>query len=462
MTLKIYNTLTRKKELFKEIEKGKVSLYTCGPTVYYYAHIGNLRTFVFGDILRRYLRYKGYAIRHVMNITDVDDKTIRDSHKEGISLSKFTAKYSKAFGEDLDTLNIEHPEVFPKATAHINEMLEIIKDLMDKGIAYRASDGSVYFSVDKFKGYGKLSGVKIENLKSGARVSHDEYDKDNASDFALWKAWDEKDGNVFWKTDIGKGRPGWHIECSAMSMKYLGESFDIHAGGVDLIFPHHENEIAQSEAHTGKKFVNYWMHAEHLIVEGKKMSKSLGNFYTLRDLMDHGRDPIAIRYLFMSTHYRQQLNFTLDSLDAAENSVERLNNFMNMLYSSKGKKKHDEVKDLVKDLEKGFEKSMDDDLNISAALGHIFDFIREINSLEGLSKKDAQIILKGMKKIDSVLGILDTDPLEIAPDIKQLLAQREEARKMKNWEESDILRNEIEKRGWLVEDTPDGPRLKKK
>ena len=462
MTLTFYNTLTRKKEVFKELHKGKILMYTCGPTIYNFAHIGNLRTFVFEDLLRRYLQYKGYVIRQVMNITDVDDKTIKGAQKEKIPLKTFTAQYGKAFYEDLKTLNIEPVEVYPAATAHIPEMVALIKRLMEKGVAYRANDGSIYFSIKKFKEYGKLAKIDLENLKAGARVSHDEYDKEQLSDFALWKAWDENDGTVFWETELGKGRPGWHIECSAMSMTYLGESFDIHAGGVDLIFPHHENEIAQSEAATGKQFVKYWLHAEHLIVNGKKMSKSAGNFYTLRDLLAQGHDPRALRYLLLATHYRQQLNFTLEGLEAAANAVERLDNFMASLENATGTTKTKSVTTLVNEVKPNFEEAMDDDLNISAALGHIFDFVREINAIKKLSTKDAGNIHKTMLRFDQVLGILYTDKKVVSGNVQQLVAQREKARKSNNWEEADALRKKILALGWLIEDTEQGPRLKKK
>jgi len=290
MALRFFNTITRKKEEFVSIEPGKVGMYTCGPTVYDYAHIGNFRTYMFEDLLRRYLEYKGYEVTQVMNITDVDDKTIAGSRAKKVSLSEYTKKYIDAFFDDLDTLNIERADFYPEATTHIKEMVELVKKLLDKGFAYR-SDGDIYFKLSSFKDYGKLSKMKLENLKIGARVGKDEYEKEEASDFALWKGWDEKDGDVFWETEIGKGRPGWHIECSAMSMKYLGEHFDIHTGGIDNMFPHHENEIAQSESATGKKFVNFWLHSLHLIVEGKKMSKSLGNIYTLRDILEKGYNP---------------------------------------------------------------------------------------------------------------------------------------------------------------------------
>ncbi len=461
MALKFYNTLTRKKEVFKEIEKGKVGLYTCGPTVYDYAHIGNLRTFTFGDLLRRYLKYKGYEIRHVMNLTDVDDKTIKGARKEKVSLKEFTDKYSREFIQDLRTLSIEMPEVMPSAVAHVKEMVEIIKKLLKKGVAYKGDDGSIYFSISKFKDYGKLAGIELENLKAGARVSHDEYDKENLSDFALWKAWDKDDGDVYWETEIGKGRPGWHIECSAMSTKYLGNHFDIHAGGIDLIFPHHQNEIAQSEGATGEKFVNYWLHASHLIVDGKKMSKSASNFYTLRDLLQKGKDPIVVRYLFLSTHYRQQLNFTFEALDGVSNAIERLNNFMTMLRSANGEGK-EKVKSIVDKAVKGFESAMDDDLNTPEAIAHIFELVREVNSIKDLSKKEASRVIEAMERFDYVLGVLKEEESELSEEDKKLVEEREEARKKKDWKKADALRDKLIAKGLVLEDTPQGPRWKRK
>ncbi|MEK6808976.1 MAG: cysteine--tRNA ligase, partial [Nanoarchaeota archaeon] len=326
--LRLFNTRTRKIGVFKSIKDKEVNIYTCGPTVYDYAHIGNLRAYICADILKRYLKYKGYNVKHVMNITDVDDKTIKGSQQQGISLKKYTQNFSNMFFEDIKILNLDLPDIFPKATEHIPEMIMLIKKLLKKGFAYKGEDGSIYYDISKFKNYGKLAQLDMDGLKEGARIRHDEYSKDSPKDFCLWKACDKDDGDVFWKTELGKGRPGWHIECSAMNMKYLGEEFDIHTGGVDLIFPHHENEIAQSVGATGKEFVHYWFHNEHLLVNGKKMSKSLGNFYTLRDLLNKGYNPIGIRYLLLSTHYRQQLNFTEESLQGAENSVQRINDFI--------------------------------------------------------------------------------------------------------------------------------------
>ena len=370
-----------------------MKIYTCGPTVYDYAHIGNFRAFLFEDLLKRWFTFRGFKVTHVMNLTDIDDKTIKGSQKQGIPLKQYTDFYVKAFFEDIKALNIEAADVYPRATEHIPEMVAIIKTLMSKGFAYKGEDGSIYYTVCKFPNYGKLSNIKVDELKAGARVSQDEYAKEEAQDFALWKTWVPEDGDVYWETELGKGRPGWHIECSAMAMKYLGETFDIHCGGVDNMFPHHENEIAQSEAATGKKFVDYWMHNEHLQVEGKKMSKSLGNFYTLRDLLAKGYDPIAIRYLLMSTHYRQQFNFTFEGLESAKGAVDRLRNFVRRLHDvdggsdSKGK-----VVTFVAKLEACFGGSMDNDLDIGIALASLFDFVHEINSLldaNEVSKQEA-------------------------------------------------------------------------
>jgi len=338
MALRFYDTLSKKLKVFTSLTPGKVRMYTCGPTVYNYAHIGNFRTYIFEDLLRRYLKFKGFEVTQVMNLTDVEDKVIKAVMETGMPLAELSQKYIDAFFEDLDTLGIEHAEVYPKATEHIDEIVKLIQKLMDKGFAYRSDDGSIYYSIGKFPEYGKLSGKKPEDLIPGARVSHDEYDKEQWADFALWKAWDTDDGDIYWETELGKGRPGWHIECSAMSMKYLGETFDIHTGGEDNIFPHHENEIAQSEAATEKIFVKYWLHSRHLMIDGKKMSKSFGNFYTLRDILNKGYTPMSIRYLLISTHYRQQLNLTFKGLDAAKTSIERLSEFRSMLseYAHKG------------------------------------------------------------------------------------------------------------------------------
>jgi cysteinyl-tRNA synthetase len=456
-----FNTLTRKKEKFVPLEEGKVRIYTCGPTVYDYAHIGNFRTFVFQDLLRRWLEYRGFKVIQVMNITDVDDKTIRGARKRNIPLREYTDYYMKAFFEDIEALNLEKAEYYPRATEHIPEMVELIKRLMEKGYAYRGEDGSIYYDISKFKDYGKLSKLKIEELKPGARVKVDEYGKEEARDFALWKAWDEEDGDVFWETEIGKGRPGWHIECSTMAMKYLGETIDIHSGGVDLIFPHHENEIAQSEAATGKPFARYWLHSEHLLVEGRRMAKRYGNFYTLRDLIKMGYDPKAIRYLLMSTHYRQQLNFTFEGLEAAKGAVDRLTTFVRRLLETDGAGCGEEIKRLMADVQKRFESAMDDDLNISVALAALFDFVRDVNKLmdeNRLSRKEAEEVYDLMMKFDKVLGVIGEVKAEekLPPEAEELIRRREEARKAKDWATADRIREQLRAMGIILEDTPQG------
>ena len=462
----IFNTLTRKKEPFHPIVEGTVKLYTCGPTVYDYAHIGNFRAFIFEDLFKRWLMYRGYKVTHIMNLTDIDDKTIRGSQKQGIPLRKFTEFYVKAFFEDIKALNILPADVYPKATDHIPEMIELIKTLMAKGVAYSGEDGSIYFSVAKFPDYGKLSHLKVCELKAGARVCQDEYAKEEAQDFALWKAWTPEDGDVFWETELGKGRPGWHIECSAMSTKYLGETFDIHCGGVDNMFPHHENEIAQSEAASGKPFVNYWMHNEHLQVEGKKMSKRFGNFYTLRDLLAKGYDPIAIRYLLMSTHYRQQFNFTFEGLESAKAAVERLRNFMRRLHEVECTTATGKVKVLIDKLEACFSGSMDNDLNVAVALASLFDFVREMNALLDanlVSKQEAADVGGLMMRLDTVLGVIGKVEVEEAlpEDIDALVQKREAARKAKNWKEADEIRAQLKAMGIVLEDTAQGIRWHK-
>jgi len=468
MSIKFKNTMTNKMEEFESIQPGIARMYTCGPTVYDYAHIGNYRAYIFEDLLRRWLKYRGYKVIQVMNLTDVDDKTIAGSTRLGIPLEKYTEKYKKAFFNDIDTLRIERAEQYPAATDHINEMVELVKKLLEKEIAYRGKDGSIYYSIEKFSEYGKLSGKKIEKNRCSIRIDNDEYEKDQAADFAVWKAWDEKDGEVYWETELGKGRPGWHIECSAMSMKYLGQHFDIHTGGEDNIFPHHENEIAQSEAATGEKFVNYWMHNAHLIVEGKKMSKSLGNFFTLKELLDKGHDPLAIRYVLIATHYRQQLNFTFEGLDAAKSSIDRLGEFVRMLKTVSGKNSNPKTNVILKNAIDNFEYCMDDDLNISGALGATFEMVREINKLRDdgeLSAVDASPILNFMEKFNQVTGLLPEEktqsdvPIDLNGekiDIEKAIELRKEARDEKNWAEADKIRDAIQAAGYTIKDTPEG------
>ena len=459
MTLKLYNTLTRKKEVFKPLKGKEVKIYTCGPTVYDYAHIGNLRSFIFADILRRYLKFKGFKIMQVRNITDVDDKTIKGSQKEGMSLKEYTRIYEKAFFEDLEKVNVEDVEKNPRATECVPAMIKLVKKLKEKGYTYEGEDGSIYFKISMFENYGKLAKLDVKGLKAGASgVKVDEYDKDNARDFALWKSYDEEDGDVFWETPFGKGRPGWHIECSAMSQKYLGDTIDIHTGGIDLIFPHHTNEIAQSEAATGKPFVKYWIHCEHLLVDNKKMSKSLGNFYTLRDLKDH--DPIAIRYELMATHYRQKLNFTMKDLEAAKAAINRLRDFILRLKSIVSDKENKAVDILVEDVKQDFEAKMDDDLNISEALAVIFDFVKDINRLD-IGKKDAEKVIKVMMEIDKVLGLRLGEEEDIDKEIEDMIKEREEARENKDFEKADSIRDKLKAKGIVLEDTPDGVRWKR-
>lgn len=458
MPLQFYDTATRSKQLFKPLRDNIVKMYNCGPTVYNFAHIGNFRAYVCSDILKRYLQYKGFKVHQVMNITDVEDKIIRDSQKEHLSLKEFTEKYTQAFFEDLQTLNIHKPEHFPKATEHIEEMVALIQTLLKKEIAYNTEDG-IYFNIRKFSFYGKLSKINMEQTQAGKRVKGDEYDKENVQDFALWKFWDEKDGDIFWETAIGKGRPGWHIECSAMSMKWLGEQIDIHTGGIDLIFPHHENEIAQSEACTGKEFVKYWLHNDYILVDGKKMSKSLGNFYTLRDLLNKGYKPRAIRYLLLSSNYRQQLNFTLQGLDAAASAVQRYQEFYDAVKAiTEESKENTDVDLLITEMQTKFEEALDDDLEISRGLAAVFDFIHEINKKNEnneLGKADAKKILIYIESIDNVLGLLREEE-KIPADVLYLAQQRDAARKAKNWVESDKLRDEIAAKGYRIVDTKDG------
>jgi len=460
-----FNTFTRKKERFVPIEKGEVKMYTCGPTVYDFAHIGNFRAFLFEDLLRRWLEYRGFKVTQIMNLTDVDDRTITASRKYGISLKEYTEKYVKAFFEDIAALNIEKAEHYPRATEHIPEMVALIKKLMNKGYAYKGEDGSIYYDISKFEDYGKLANIKTEELILGARVKIDDYAKEEAYDFALWKAWNEQDGEIFWETELGKGRPGWHIECSAMSMKYLGETFDIHCGGVDNMFPHHENEIAQSEAATGRKFVNYWLHNEHLLVEGKRMGKRYGNYYTLRDLIEKSYDPKAIRYLLLSTHYRQQLNFTFEGLEAAKNAIERLANFMRRLSEAEGKGCREEIRVLIGRVQRSFEEAMDDDLNIGAALAALFDFVKDVNKLideNKLGKEEAQEVYSLLVKFDKVLGVIGEIKMEekLSKEAEELVLKREEARKAKDWKTADEIRKKLKTMGIIIEDTPQGVRWK--
>lgn len=464
MALRFFNTMSRTKEEFQPLEQGKVRMYTCGPTIYNFAHIGNFRAYIFEDLLRRYLEFRGYGVHHVMNLTDVEDKIIRTCRETGEPLKSITSRYAQAFFDDLKTLGVRPAHAYPAATDHIEEMVQLIQALGEKGHTYEA-DGSIYFRLSSFPGYGKLSHMDLEQLQSGAsgRVDRDEYNAESARDFALWKAWDEEDGEVFWETALGKGRPGWHVECSAMAMKYLGESFDIHCGGVDNIFPHHENEIAQSECATGRQFVRYWLHCAHLVVDGKKMSKSLGNFYTLRDLLSKGINALAIRWVLAATHYRQPNNFAFDAVDAADNSLARLRDFRIRLGELRGK--GEDYLAACEKCEQDFIAAMDDDLNISGALGVVFDFVRDTNRLADdgrLGQDGAAQALALLDRLDQVTGLF-APPLETeAPqEILDKVAERQQARRSKDFKRADALRDELAAAGWILEDTADGPRVKR-
>ncbi|HBM16161.1 MAG TPA: cysteine--tRNA ligase [Lentisphaeria bacterium] len=468
MDIQFFDTMERKKRKFTPIKNKIVRMYTCGPTVYNFAHIGNFRAYLFEDILRRTLEYHGYKVIQVMNLTDVDDKTIRDSIAAGIPLKEYTKKYVDAFFEDLNKLNVEKAEYYPAATAHIEEMITLIQTLVEKGYAYKSEDNSIYFSISKFKDYGKLARIDMDNQRSGARVNSDEYDKDSVADFALWKAWDERDGNVWWDSPWGKGRPGWHIECSAMSMKYLGKTFDIHTGGIDNMFPHHEDEIAQSESANGQKFVNYWMHCEYLIVDGLKMSKSMGNFYTVRDLISKGYTPQEIRWVLISAQYRRKLNFTMDALKHSRESLKSFQTLFNNLNEIiKSKKDGKPVSDIVNDYVGNFGSALADDLNISEALASVFNLLRESNKLiasEELGSKGAEIIIAAFHNFDSILGVFNLDETheeEIPADIKKLAEERFAARRTKDFAKSDAIRKQLSELGWTVEDKANAYTLKK-
>lgn len=460
---KFYNSLDAKLVEFHPLHSPHVLLYTCGPTVYNYAHIGNFRTYVFEDILKRSLIYFGYKVKHVMNITDIDDKTIRGSLDAKIPLKEFTEPFTKAFFEDLDTLKIMKADEYPKATDYIPDMLKMIQTLIDQKHAYQGPDGSIYFSISTFPDYGKLSHLEQKDLKAGAslRIESDEYDKDNPSDFVLWKAVDEKrDGPIFWESPLGKGRPGWHIECSAMASSLLGKSIDIHCGGIDNMFPHHENEIAQCEACHGQMFSRFWLHSAHLLVEGKKMSKSLGNFFTLRDLIAKGYSARAIRFVLASSHYKMPLNFTFEGLDAAKASLQRIDSFLHRLKTQNSKESHRAL-DLTeyKDM---FEEAVLSDLNMPLALSALFELIRFINAemdKEALTAKEAERITQMMQALDSIFGFIFADQAAIPKFIEELAEKRKVAKAQKNFKESDRLRDEIKENGYLIEDTPQGFRL---
>ena len=495
MALELFNTLSGKVEEFHPLDDNLVRMYACGPTVYDYGHIGNFRTFIVVDTLRRFLKQSGYQLKHVMNVTDVDDKIIRNAARDGLSVQQYTKKYRDAFVEDSDALNIEHPEMLVNATDHINEMARFIAVLAEKGYAYRTEDGSYYYRIAKFPEYGKLSKKDFAGMTDGARVDVDEYDKDNARDFALWKA--PKPGEAFWETEIGPGRPGWHIECSTMSMKYLGDTFDIHCGGEDLIFPHHENEIAQSEAESGKQFVKVWVHSRFLLVENEKMAKSAGNFFTVRDLILMGHKPSSIRFLLMSVPYRKQLNFTFDGLTQAANSVERLRNFKLRLETSQFPEGNNEaVAGIAKKTTEEMTAGLNDDLNTARALGAIFDMVRDVNAAADageVRKGDVPALLAALKQFDEIFAVLRDDDAakvratvewarkeglsdKISPataelakaaalsdeEIERLVVEHSQARKARDFARSDAIRAQLAENGIILENTKDGVRWKRK
>ncbi len=480
--MKFYDTISKKNKLFKPGNSPRVSLYSCGPTVYNFVHLGNLRAYVFVDLLKRYLRYRGYSVKHVMNITDVDDKTIAGSREDKKNLKEFTDFYLKAFLNDLKDLNIQMPDVLPRATDYVDDMAKIIKRLIKKDFAYKTKDGSVYFRIAKFKNYGRLADLKSRMRKQTGEHSNlvDNYNKEDAFDFALWKAWRPQDGKVFWETELGKGRPGWHIECSAMAMKLLGSTIDIHCGGVDLIFPHHTNEIAQSEAATGKKFVRYFLHNEHLLVEGEKMSKSLGNFYTLADILKKGYHPLFLRLILLKTHYRQTLNFSFKEFEEAENILAKIDDFMSELdfiiknhgrgAMAQTKQRLTNIEKLIGDCRRKFKQSLDSDLNVSEALAVFFEFINAANkALSFLDSREAIEIKRFIFEIDSVLGLIEKFYAENKeklkerlknPELKKLLKERELARKNRDYPLADGLRRKILDYGVIVRDKTDGYLLK--
>ncbi len=465
MGLRLFNTLSQKVEDFRPLEEGRVRMYTCGPTVYHFVHIGNFRTFVFQDLLRRQILYSGYRLLHVMNITDVEDKIIARAQEEGVSIQEYTERYTRSFLDDMQALRIQESEVMPRATEHIPEMVAIIRRLQEKGLTYQRQ-GSTYFRISGLADYGRLAGIRLEDAtpQAGGLDDADEYSKENPRDFVLWKA--HRAGEACWDTDLGAGRPGWHIECSAMSMKYLGESFDIHCGGIDLIFPHHENEIAQSEGATGKPFVGYWVHAAHLIVDGEKMSKSRGNFFTLRDLLDKGHSPVALRYLLASVHYRRQLNFTESALEQAEAALQRVDDFL--LRIREVPDDHPDHPDLAvatAAARSEFEAAMNNDLNTSEALGALFKLVRQANrALEDgtIGSLDRGRIIQLFSDANRIFDVFRVTTPELEDvTILERIQEREEARRSRDFARADGIRDELALRGVVLEDTKEGTRWKK-
>lgn len=484
MALHLYNARTRQLEPFSTIEPGKVSMYACGPTIHDFAHIGNFRTFVFCDLLRRYLKFSGYQVRFVMNLTDVEDKIIRKSQQRGMSLRAFTQEYEKAFFEDLDTLNIERADHHPRATDPevMEKMAQMIGQMLKQGNAYRSDDGSIFFSIASFPDYGQFARLNMEEMRAGERVADDEYEKDNACDFALWKAWTPEDGEVFWDfPQTGKGRPGWHLECSAMGLLYLGEQFDLHLGGIDLLFPHHQNEIAQSECCTGQRFVNTWVHSQHLHVEGQKMSKSLGNYFTLRDLVSGSKsndpaaqsphagrqwEPMAVRLALLKVPHGTMMNFTFDELHSATANLERLRGFILRCREVLGDQEIDPlvVHPLADEAMRAFQEAMDADLNTSLALAAVFNLVTSANKLFDAGAAEAghlaQASLSTLSKLETVLGLrlFEEKADQLSEEEEGWIKARQEARAAKNWAESDRLRDLLKAAGIVVEDTPQGLR----
>ena len=465
--LRIHNTLSGQLEEFRPLNEGEVRMYYCGPTVWDYGHIGNFRSAIAADVIRRYLKFKGHRVTQVMNLTDVDDRIITKAHEHNQTLDDYTAKYIDAFWEDFDALGCERPEVAPRATRHINEMAELIDKLEKNNHAYR-SDSSIYYRISSFPDYGKLSKINFAGNIAGRseRVDTDKYDKEDARDFALWKAPTKADEPA-WETTVGRGRPGWHIECSAMSMKYLGETFDLHLGGIDLVFPHHENEIAQSESATGKQFVRYWFHFEHLKVEGETMSKSKGNYYTFRDLIEKGFTPAGIRYFLLSVPFRKQLNFTFDALRGADKTVASLRDFRARLIETRAEPGNNEKLSAAANRAIAeFEAGMDDALNTSAALAAVHDLSREVNTalaLGDVREEDKRAVLAAIDRIDSVLNVFgDSEPQMLDDEIQKLIDARQEARHRRDFHRADEIRDELTDRGIILEDTKDGVRWKRK
>ena len=469
MALKLFNTLSRSLQEFVPLDPSgrQVGLYCCGPTVYDFAHIGNWRTFIFGDLVRRCLEFNGYTVRHVMNITDVDDKIIKRVRESGNSLREFTDGFERAFFEDLKTLNCRPPHQTPRATEHIADIIGLIEKLVARGLAYRTPDRSVYFSIEKYRSaggnYGQLVKLNFEEMRVGQRVASDEYEKEAVADFALWKARVPEDGQVFWPSPWGEGRPGWHIECSAMSMKLLGPSFDLHLGGEDLMFPHHEDEIAQSEGAgvqpAGQHFVRYWLHGAHLLVEGKKMSKSLGNFFTLRDLLGRGFSGREVRYRLLQTHYRETFNFTLEDLRGAKAALQRIDECLGKLRELAGGAAPGAEPAFLKQ----FADTLNEDLNVAGAWGVVFEWVRETNRRldeKALAAPAAAAALAAWEKVDSVLGIGAPREVEVPAEVSALVEARQAARKARDFKQADAIRDELKAKGWVLEDTPKGPRAK--